>query len=764
MTPPPGRRAWWEIGLLTGLLLVFNAGPFVSETFLVTHDTAQFFQFFTYFYNHLTASHEPPLWLSWGPKATAGNIMQLVTLAPAQYVTLFAGALVRADDVRRLFHVSMVLEQLVMLVGVWRLSRRWYAWPATRLFVGVAFIGTVYFWTQAGWNHRLYYLYPFTVLALVRYVDTRQLAHLALVGFLIVLSLLGQAPYTLPLHLLAHALLFAGFLVFDANARRGPELRSLLAPRFAALSALTVGFGAAYATFFRQAGEFANTYYTDRDPATGHSTLSTFLMYGNPQPEAYLELLYGIPHDADLNVVFYTGLIVLSLAVISVVSARSSTVNALLATTVVLAAFSLGTVGVVAIVLYYGFPLMKLFRHVGYVVCLVKFFLLLLAGFGLDRLLDARHVRAPVRRAFPIALGMIAAGVAGAIFADPARVVIPEGPRFIVFHLFALSLLGLFAAQLWFGRERGPAFHGALAVALCALELAAYQAVMFAALPVHTTRAVTAAWSRRVPAFQEFRVRDRSEHRDAALFEALLGGFGQKFSTLDAALEIDSCWGRLPTGLSMERLRRDQGNRGVDRLIAARLGLPIDGPFSNVHEPIEDEDDYVLTAALGCGGRKVRFYRAGIVVTELADAVARVRQGMALDYVPVLLGHAPAAAARVTDETVVLRPPAAQARVEHYGADHVVFSVSVDDDGAWMVVKEPVHPRWRASVDGRDQPVLAANLAFRAVWLDRGRHRVEFFYEDRASRIAGWVLMSVGMTSIAALVVVGLRPIRAPLR
>ena len=46
-------------------------------------------------------------------------------------------------------------------------------------------------------------------------------------------------------------------------------------------------------------------------------------------------------------------------------------------------------------------------------------------------------------------------------------------------------------------------------------------------------------------------------------------------------------------------------------------------------------------------------------------------------------------------------------------AVHAEVVVEVDASaGGFLVLNDVWHPWWRASVDGRDQPVLAANLAF----------------------------------------------------
>ncbi|MDE2579834.1 MAG: hypothetical protein KGL46_13610 [Hyphomicrobiales bacterium] len=75
------------------------------------------------------------------------------------------------------------------------------------------------------------------------------------------------------------------------------------------------------------------------------------------------------------------------------------------------------------------------------------------------------------------------------------------------------------------------------------------------------------------------------------------------------------------------------------------------------------------------------------------------------------------------------RPRAAgKARILSYENTRVVVDAEAPE-GGWLVLTDIYHPWWTCQVDGVAQPVLRANVAFRAVALSPGKHRVVFAFK-----------------------------------
>lgn len=100
---------------------------------------------------------------------------------------------------------------------------------------------------------------------------------------------------------------------------------------------------------------------------------------------------------------------------------------------------------------------------------------------------------------------------------------------------------------------------------------------------------------------------------------------------------------------------------------------------------------------------------------------------------------------------------AGTATIETDLPERVVVAVDAETP-AYLVLADTFDPGWTATVDGRPAPIAPAYVAFRAVFVEKGRHTVEFRY-----RPAGFALGSA-ISLCGALIALGLliRPGRLP--
>jgi hypothetical protein len=106
-------------------------------------------------------------------------------------------------------------------------------------------------------------------------------------------------------------------------------------------------------------------------------------------------------------------------------------------------------------------------------------------------------------------------------------------------------------------------------------------------------------------------------------------------------------------------------------------------------------------------------------------------------------------------------PPATPARI----MARTDTSVTIDADArrpGRLVLLDTLYPGWKATVDGRDVPIEAANAAFRAVAVPAGRHEVRFEYRPVSVR-NGAIVSLVALVALVAMSVGAPALRRAPL-
>jgi hypothetical protein len=724
---------------------VVLASRYFLGNFLVAHDAAQVLEMFHYFYNHLVAGGAPPHWFAYGLHSRPAGVPQIGALSAPHYPVALVGWLFGVRNANTLFVVAALLEQLVLLLGLHALGRTLFRSPLTRIYVGIAAASTAYFWTQVSWNQRTYYLWPFVLLYLLRFFATRRLSRLWASLLALVVTFYGIPQYATAVQLLVF-LLFLVLLPLAVPAwRRWPDWSSARAPVSLALAGVLGLTAISFLVVTWEGLAYTMPAMPSRVPGSATVTIETYLVYAGPSVAHYLEFLFAVPFEIDLNTTTYVGLVTLGLIFYGVFRVRTPLAFVLWAVSLVLVAMSLANLTIVAPLAYQLFPPLWVYRHLAFVAVLVKFFALLLAGYGLDAYLrdqDAAFRR--LRHRVPD-LGHVAAAIGVFVlvvewsFRGAAPYVRPllnwSAIPFMSFHYVALGIVAALVIGLVVARRRPVAYRARIVLAAGAFELLSYQACLFYSLPVRDSPWLAGAWTTRPPAFQTTRLENRSEHRHAAFARALLDRFGAKFVDLDGFLEIDTC---------QFDLRRDLVNTGVDRLLRARRGLPLDVPLPGP-AVIPDRNDAVLWRALGCGGPTLRLYRDVRIAATVDEAAALVRTRDDIDDTPVLFGGLPPA------PRAAPAPPAAPTavRVVRHSANETVFEIPASD-ARWLVVKQPYHPYWRATVNGEERGVWEANLAFMAVPLDGGTNTVRLSYDDGATRAATlWVTALFSAATVA---------------
>ncbi len=93
----------------------------------------------------------------------------------------------------------------------------------------------------------------------------------------------------------------------------------------------------------------------------------------------------------------------------------------------------------------------------------------------------------------------------------------------------------------------------------------------------------------------------------------------------------------------------------------------------------------------------------------------------------------------------------AHVTIERYGTNEMQLYVATSTP-VYLVLSEMYYPGWRAWVDGRPSPVLPANFALRAVYLEPGAHQVQLAFQPRSWMVGLVISLSTWLGLLIAVV------------
>ncbi|MDP3723081.1 MAG: hypothetical protein Q8R91_06260, partial [Candidatus Omnitrophota bacterium] len=394
-----------EFLVLLMVLLVFNV-PYCVGTFIPVHDTMFNAQAFHVFYREWFFHGDLAHWIPYGTYGWTSTMEQLAFLSPMSYVVALAGRLLRVTDTLLLFKASVVLEQLVLLLGMYLLSRQLFSRRSTVLLVCLGAIGSTVWYAQSHFNFRIFYMFPLVVHLLIRFFETHRSVWLWAAGITTVAWALGNVPYFVALWLLT--LLIIVLVLFWADRK---SWRALRARSWGSVLTLAL-FMVVVAVYLYQVAQAVDLTFLSggRNEATGAVGIQPFLYHGGrADPGVVMKsLVFGwpshLPWGSMRDNSVYVGLLCVACFLWAVARVRTTRFLALAGALAALVWLSFG--GFFATTAYYVIPTMDHYRHIGLVYGLAKMLFLLCAGFGWEHFWSARS-RARTVLAMLIVMGVL---------------------------------------------------------------------------------------------------------------------------------------------------------------------------------------------------------------------------------------------------------------------------------------------------------------------------------------------------------------------
>ena len=744
------------------------------------------FQLFTMMYVFLNDAFNHSGIPQWSPFVMHGTIVIFTYFLGGGFlekVLFICGHFLPSLDVLSVFYSSLFVNQFVLLTGAWLLGSQFYSSRWTVFFVSLSITGSSIWMLQPSYNFYFYYAIPLILYFLHIFLKSGRLRYLFLAGNLFLLQAFCNLPHFLIVQSLCIVIYILIFIIFnDINIFVIIKNNKYRAKFFINIFNLLLLLFALF--FFLRFGSDQLTIYSSRNP-DGAVTLDTFLHYGgNFKWKIWLELLLGVSPCADYTL--YTGMLGFPLVVAGIMLNVSRRNVHFWLTTIVLLLFSMGTV--VSVFFYYCWPLMKYYRHLILLSPLIKVLFCFLAGFGFDGLLISFSQINNNRKnkIFVICLTVFLAVLFAAtlfLARNPAysralvKSMVPQFlPLFLpllrddllslllqrtaVFSLIALVLIFSFC---FFQKEKKY-----ILIAIGLLVFHGIDMYTFKCFEIYTKTVPLTDSSYEITRLQPVpyaRRRDLSFWNDNPRAELLkelprVADSGSFYASVNAFLFKDQLGNSFRTDFWM---------RPLDKYMKAYWGQSIDDvsiPPRGLYYRSGDEyprlefpkDHPAALKISGVTEDKIQFFSDAEIITSEKEIASRIThpayRGDVLFLSPLQDGS------RRTDSSTRISANELSStnrlrlsyQVKDFDSNNLKLAAQVNNrDSVWLLYSDVWHPLWKATVNGRMVPVYRANLAYKAIPLEKGYNDVHFSF---GSKWASFFHYFVGLHSLLWLIMI----------
>lgn len=730
------------IGL--GVELVFVLWLGFTHRNVIGHDAFQYFGVQYYFLNNAANSGEIAQWIPFLTHGTVANWWYGIQAGVFQCVLLAfrkAAPLLLGRNFLPLFVTGIFFDHVLLLLGVWLLSRRYFQSNLTILFVTTTVLGSTIWFTQPWYGIHCFYALPLIFHFIHSLLETGRWRYFLLAGNLFVVQTNGSLPYLLPLSALV-VFCYAAFTIALFWRESKEQLLTLLRNAKYAVVPLILVLASLYcvhAMLNNGTKEIAN-YGLGRTLEGKSESLELFMAYGTNSNLRWSELLTRVSSALDYTV--YFGYIALAFALLALTVRPSRRFLVVACTALVILLFASGTP--LAILLYYTWPMMKFYRHLSTASTIVRLLLCFMAGFGFEALVLGDTGAAGRKRFLATAGAFVAVAIALFVLSDHPSLSgwqmssvmgwLPVDWRtFDASYLrveFIKSSLGCFAAALmFFLLARGTGDRKWLALGIVIFQALDIYSFKVGLASLHTIPLTPEQY--RVSEFQrvpysprrapvDYRIQPRARLIPQNAFRALGGA---TYWSADAFMFTDP-----PANIG----RADHWLWSFDDFLRTYSGEKI----RNVaHRPKAFGGWYQFHFPRAPNALKV----SGVTEDKIAffaraypsNDDRKISAWMASpdfrgDLLFVSDASAPALAV----------PLAANDRRQHlyevlrYDANNVAIRVHDAQPGEWLYYADCWHPFWSATVNGKPATVYKANLAYKAVALTAGDNLVQFRFHS----------------------------------
>ncbi len=370
-----------------------------------THDTFQYLQLQYNYFNEAASKGSLPFWMPFvahGENVAHLFPLQLSPFSPVQLLLGWAGVRV---NFLWLFFIGVWFDLFLFQTGIVLLCRKFFKRLETTALVSIILLGGIVWSCQLWWNLHQIYFVPILLYCLHEALDSHNWKWLA--GCLVFYFLGANTQITYNIIFTSFAVTVYSFGILPLHRKDIPLLcKNLFRPL--PLFVLGLLWGLFAFSFLNVTEGLKSLAIAGRlRDASGGISLETFMTYGGSIGfDKFMDFLFRSPQTHDMTL--YAGVVMIPCVIIAVGWSKGKYVRSLLVTATILLLFCAGTTLTKAA--YYLFPGFKYFRHIGLTAPMLKLFLVFLAGYGFEHLLDKKDQLKPYLVAIAVYCVLIGSG------------------------------------------------------------------------------------------------------------------------------------------------------------------------------------------------------------------------------------------------------------------------------------------------------------------------------------------------------------------
>ena len=686
------------------------------------HDGFEWFVDQWYFVNGKVSHHEIPLWT---PYMAHGQVTSYIynRLGMFHNILMLFSAWIKNINFLPLFYLGLFFDKFILLTGTWLLARRYFKNPVTVFFVASTLVASTITFTQFTHTILLIYCLPLTLYLLHRFFDDWKWKWLFLSVFLFsVVSI--NIYYFISVFPLAVCVYF--LVVFLCSKFKDFENFKIKKTDIIWVVAIGVIVSLMVGIFFLEQDPLISVHAPARQ-LDGQVSLSCFLTAGGG---IYLfkwwEVFLGISRSGDYTL--YLGLLTIPLIFIGTVSKNRNKYPFLIGALFFLL-FSLGTP--VASMAYYGWPMMKYFRHIGLITPLIKFYLCFLAGFGFEELFDfdkdQEDQRVYFKSLFSGTLLLMNGFFLSVLIFNPnldyfflSRIVhnstTIDLTGTVINCLYYMICLSLIGSLIFLLRPTIKKYNPVYVLFIVLFQLISMYGYAYQQIQFRTFHLMPQDYAlmefQKIP-FIQHRLVDDHQFPRTHLLNSLKGVLYDETYNFTFSDIVD-------TGF-----RSDISLKPYDKLSHLFYDKALSPVYLKLTGSSEDKIQFFSNAypSRNVGAVIHNKSFAGDMLFYYLDP-SNLQKGWfkGLDL----------------SQNQRLNIPY---KLLSFSPNQIEISVNVPQNGAWMQYCDAWHPQWKAEVNGRPQRIYLGSVAYKAIPLAKGINIVQFYFESNYLKAVYYYLM-----------------------